>query len=178
MAFAKIDLRIGRILSAVPFPAARKPAYQLTVDFGPPIGTRCTSAQLTFGYPDPAALVGRLAVAVVNFPEKKIAGFKSQILVTGLHAPDGVSVYLAQLDGADVPVEQVIGKRVQLDGAVEDDAPEVRPLITFDDFLKCRIIKGEDGLLALDGRRLFVRGPAGKLHLNCDCRVIPGTSLL
>src|SRR3546814_12799169 len=69
--FAKVELRVGRVLSAEPFPEARKPAYILQVDFGPDIGVRKSSAQVTVHY-RPEDLVGRLVVAVVHFPNKQI----------------------------------------------------------------------------------------------------------
>lgn len=86
--FNTIDMRIGRIMSAAPFLGARKPAYKLEVDLGPLLGVKKSSAQLTAGYPEPAQLVGRLVVAVVNFAPRSIAGFKSEVLVTGFYADD------------------------------------------------------------------------------------------
>ncbi|MEL7537135.1 MAG: tRNA-binding protein [Pseudomonadota bacterium] len=99
--FAKVELRVGRVISAEVFPEARKPAYILHVDFGPTIGVRKSSAQLTDLY-TPDALVGELVVAVVNFPEKQIGPIRSQCLVTGFHRDDG-AVVLCQ-PGADVPL--------------------------------------------------------------------------
>jgi tRNA-binding protein len=81
--FARADMRVGRILEARPFPEARNPSYRLRIDFGPEIGERVSAAQLTVTYPDPAALVGRQVVAVVNFPPRRIAGFASEVLLLG-----------------------------------------------------------------------------------------------
>lgn len=95
--FARVEMRVGTILSAEPFPEARKPAYRLRIDFGPGVGTRDSSAQLTVTYRDRAALVGRQVVAVLNFPPRQIAGFASEVLVLGAMGEDG-EVYLLAPD--------------------------------------------------------------------------------
>jgi tRNA-binding protein len=95
----RLDLRIGRIVAAEPFPEARKPAYRLTIDFGP-AGTRRSSAQLPGTYPEPGLLVGRLVVCVVNFAPRRIAGFVSEVLVLGALPADGRILLLGVDEGA------------------------------------------------------------------------------
>ncbi len=97
--FGRLDLRVGRVLSAEAFPEARRPAYRLRIDFGPG-GVRSSSAQLPATYPDPTVLVGRLVVAVVNFPPRRIAGFVSEVLVLGALAADGRIPLLSVDEGA------------------------------------------------------------------------------
>ncbi len=93
--FFALDLRVGRVLAVEAFPEARKPAWKLTVDFGPVLGTLRTSAQIT-NYDD-AELLGRLVVGAVNLGPKRIAGFTSEFLVLGALDPDG-TVRLLQVE--------------------------------------------------------------------------------
>ncbi|MBX3707176.1 MAG: tRNA-binding protein [Pseudomonadales bacterium] len=89
--FARVELRVGTVVEAASFPEARKPALRLRVDFGPEVGILKSSAQITDLY-DPAELVGRQVVAVVNFPPKQIGPMRSECLVTGFHRADGAVV--------------------------------------------------------------------------------------
>ncbi|GAA4870402.1 tRNA-binding protein [Luteimonas vadosa] len=99
--FMRVELRVGRVVSVEPFPRARKPAYVLRIDFGPGIGLRKSSAQVTARY-SPGDLVGRLVVAVLNFPPKQVGPMMSECLVTGFH-DDAGDVVLCVPDG-DVPL--------------------------------------------------------------------------
>lgn len=86
--FEKVELRVGKVVSAIPFQQARKPAYVLHIDFGEEIGMRKSSAQITALY-SPEELIGRQVVAVINFPAKQIGPLMSECLVTGFHNADG-----------------------------------------------------------------------------------------
>jgi tRNA-binding protein len=97
--FHRIDMRVGRIIAVEPFARALVPAYRLTVDFGSH-GTRRSSARLATTYPDPAALIGRLVIAIVNFAPRNIAGFKSQVLILGALPDDGLIPLLSVDSGA------------------------------------------------------------------------------
>ncbi|SIT82980.1 tRNA-binding protein [Yoonia rosea] len=97
--FLKVDVRVGTVLRAEPYPEARKPAIKLWIDFGGDIGEKKTSAQITAHYA-PEALVGRQVMAVVNFPPRQIGKFMSEVLVLGLPDADGEIVLI----GPDHPV--------------------------------------------------------------------------
>ncbi len=99
--FEKVDIRVGRIVDVQDFPEARKPAYKLWVDFGPELGVKKTSAQVTQNY-NHDALKGRLVAAVVNFPPRQIGKYMSEILVLGFPDAEG-NVTLVAPD-KDVPL--------------------------------------------------------------------------
>ena len=98
--FMKIDIRVGRVIEALPFPEARKPALKLVIDFGPEIGQKKSSAQITEHY-DAVSLVGKQVMAVVNFPPRQIGKFMSEVLTLGVSSEAG-SIVLIGPD-SDVP---------------------------------------------------------------------------
>ena len=104
--FLQLDIRVGRIVEVREFPEARKPAYQLTIDFGPEIGVKRSSAQLVARY-STEDLAGKLVLAVVNFPPRRIGPFESEVLTLGVPDAEGKVVLI----GPDAP-DVVIGGRL------------------------------------------------------------------
>ena len=98
--FMKVEIRVGRVVRAEPFPEARKPALKLWIDFGPELGERRSSAQITEHY-DSDRLVGRQVLAVVNFPPRQIGPFVSEVLTLGVPDADGAVVLISP--DRDVP---------------------------------------------------------------------------
>src|SRR5579862_151639 len=101
--FDRVDIRFGRIVDVQDFPEARRPAWRLRIDFGPELGTRTSSAQIT-NYPR-GSLLGRLVLAVVNFPPRQIGPFRSEVLTLGTYR--GTAVLLVSPDGSAQPGDRL-----------------------------------------------------------------------
>jgi tRNA-binding protein len=99
--FLKVDVRVGRVVAAEPFPQARKPALKLTIDFGPDIGIKRSSAQITENHA-PETLVGQQVLAVVNFPPRQIGPFMSEVLTLGV--PDANGAVMLIRPDREVPI--------------------------------------------------------------------------
>lgn len=139
-AWRALDIRLATITAVSPFPAARKPAYQLQLSLGPTIGARQSSAQLVTGYPDgSASLKGRQVFTVANFGERKIAGFKSQVLVLGFvgDAEKNRVMLMQTLGDAVEP-----GMRVRLLGEAGESNEPLAPQTEFHSFEHARILAG------------------------------------
>ncbi|KAI8896136.1 hypothetical protein BC833DRAFT_598836 [Globomyces pollinis-pini] len=173
--FLKLDIRIGRIINAKPFLKARKPAYQLEVDLGTEIGIKNSSAQLVFGYPDIQSLIGQLCVVVINFPIRKIAGFKSQVLVTGFYADDK-RVLLCQPKTDDGTIAEGSRVGVKSDDFVLSESNGGEADIS--DFINCEFTLNDDRIVQFPGGLLCTQDTNNALvYISTNYEIPTGTIL-
>jgi tRNA-binding protein len=157
--FKKLDIKIGKIRDAKPFPKAKKPAYQLSLEVLPDKSLIHSSAQITIHYKPPESLIGRLVVCITNFPPRIIAGFKSQALVTGFYDKNE-AVVLSGPFSAKVGDIVVGSKVITFSDFIQNQIPEVQSA-SIEDFTACSISLGQ--LIGFEGDKIYLTDGIKKL---------------